>query len=206
MKNNNDNVHLPCTHQCPEHSHNTYYPKYNILYTRRVQSYQNNLHKVLYGNTHTHAHTHIWMKNTNELWIKHVHGGGMVGGGGCTLDTWNFIWLLGVHRICTEVAVFSWGTSHVTAKHTVRTPLQQIFKIHCVKLQWVIQLHVTAAQWVCQSWEQRYIKKKNIYIYHSINLLELGCTRNISKCTTLTLHHIVWPWTQHPKVPRTCSR
>ena len=44
------------------------------------------------------------------------------------------------------------------------------------------------------------------YIYHSMNLLELGCTRNISKCSTLTLHHIVWPWMQHPKVPRTCSR
>ena len=34
-----------------------------------------------------------------------VGGGG--GGEGCTLDTWNFIWLLGVHRICTKVAVFS---------------------------------------------------------------------------------------------------
>ena len=29
-----------------------------ILYTRTAQSYQNNLHKVLYGNTHAHAHTH----------------------------------------------------------------------------------------------------------------------------------------------------
>jgi len=30
---------------------------YDILYTRRAQSYQNNLHKVLYRNTHTHTHT-----------------------------------------------------------------------------------------------------------------------------------------------------
>ena len=28
----------------------------NILDTRRAQSYQNYLHKVLYGNTHTHTH------------------------------------------------------------------------------------------------------------------------------------------------------
>ena len=38
---------------------------YDILYTCRAQSYQNNLHKLLYGKTkththytHTHTHTH----------------------------------------------------------------------------------------------------------------------------------------------------
>ena len=32
--------------------------KYNMLYTRRGRSYQNNLHKALYGNTHARTHTH----------------------------------------------------------------------------------------------------------------------------------------------------
>ena len=36
-----------------------YQLKYDILYTYRAQSYQNNLHKVVYGkHTHTHARTH----------------------------------------------------------------------------------------------------------------------------------------------------
>ena len=35
----------------PERSDNTYLPKHNILYTCRAQSYQNNLHKVLYVKT-----------------------------------------------------------------------------------------------------------------------------------------------------------
>ena len=43
----NNNVHLSCTHQHPERSHDTYWPKYDILYTHRASSYQNNLHKVL---------------------------------------------------------------------------------------------------------------------------------------------------------------
>ena len=45
--NNNNNVHLSCAHQRPERSHDTYQPKYDILYTRRAQSYQNNLHNYL---------------------------------------------------------------------------------------------------------------------------------------------------------------
>ena len=55
--NNNDNVPLSCAHQRPDCSHGTYSPKYNILYTRRAQSYQNNLRKVLYAHTHTHTMT-----------------------------------------------------------------------------------------------------------------------------------------------------
>ena len=30
-----------------------------IFYTHIVQSHQNNLHKVLYGNAHRHTHTHF---------------------------------------------------------------------------------------------------------------------------------------------------
>ena len=37
----------------PECSDDTYLPNYNILYTHRAQFYQNNLHKVIYENTHT---------------------------------------------------------------------------------------------------------------------------------------------------------
>ena len=33
--NNNNNVLLSCAHQHPERLHDTYYPKYNILYTHR---------------------------------------------------------------------------------------------------------------------------------------------------------------------------
>ena len=44
-------VHLSCAHQLPDRSYHTYWPKYTILYTRRGQSYQNNLRKALYGNT-----------------------------------------------------------------------------------------------------------------------------------------------------------
>ena len=51
----NNNVHLSCAHQRPEHSHDTYQPKYDIIYTCRAQSYQNNLHKVLYRKTNTHT-------------------------------------------------------------------------------------------------------------------------------------------------------
>ena len=29
-----------------------------IFYTYKAQSYQNNLHKILYGKTNTHTHTH----------------------------------------------------------------------------------------------------------------------------------------------------
>ena len=46
--NNNNNVHLSCAHRRPERSHDTY-PKHDTLYTRRAQSYQNNLHEVLYA-------------------------------------------------------------------------------------------------------------------------------------------------------------
>ena len=31
--NNNNNVHLSCAHQRPERSHDTYQPKYDIIYT-----------------------------------------------------------------------------------------------------------------------------------------------------------------------------
>ena len=33
---NNNNVHLSCAHQRPERSHDTYKPKYDILYTCRA--------------------------------------------------------------------------------------------------------------------------------------------------------------------------
>ena len=35
-----------------------YIPKYNTLYTCRAQFYQNNLHEVLYMETHMHVHIH----------------------------------------------------------------------------------------------------------------------------------------------------
>ena len=60
--NNNDNNNVRLS--CPERSHDTYQPKYDILYICRAQSYQNNLHqvlktiKVLYGKTNTHTHMH----------------------------------------------------------------------------------------------------------------------------------------------------
>ena len=49
----NNNVHSSCAHQRPERSDDTYTTRHNIQYTHRAQSYQNNLHKVLYGNTRT---------------------------------------------------------------------------------------------------------------------------------------------------------
>ena len=39
----------------------------NILYTRRAQSYQNNLHKVLYGNTHARAHADCSKKLGSDI-------------------------------------------------------------------------------------------------------------------------------------------
>ena len=36
----NNNVHLSHAHQCPECSHNTYQPKYDIRYTCTARSYQ----------------------------------------------------------------------------------------------------------------------------------------------------------------------
>ena len=63
----NNNVHLSGIHQRLECSHDTY----DILYTCRAQSYQNNLLKVLYRNTHTHTHTNTHTQTQcNEL--KHV--------------------------------------------------------------------------------------------------------------------------------------
>ena len=44
----------------------------NAIYVRRGQSYQNNLPKALYGNTHTHAYTcmHMHKKNDcNRNWV-----------------------------------------------------------------------------------------------------------------------------------------
>ena len=49
-------IHLPCAHQRPERSHDTNQPKYNILCTCKAQSYQNNLHKVLYRKAHARTH------------------------------------------------------------------------------------------------------------------------------------------------------
>ena len=43
-----------------------------IFYTRRAQSYQNNLHKVLYGNTHTHTHTHTHIHTHTDYSRKWV--------------------------------------------------------------------------------------------------------------------------------------
>ena len=44
------------------------------IYTRRAQSYENNLHKVLYGNTHTHlSYNNISMLSTlnhNTSWFN----------------------------------------------------------------------------------------------------------------------------------------
>ena len=49
--------------------------KYNILYVRRGQSYQNNLHKVLYGNAHTYTHTqtHTQSKRTTSFTPDHAY-------------------------------------------------------------------------------------------------------------------------------------
>ena len=63
---NNNNVHLSCAHQCPERSL-IHINLNTIFYTRRAQSYPNNLHKVLYRKTntcttHTRAHTHTHMR------------------------------------------------------------------------------------------------------------------------------------------------
>ena len=33
----------------------------NTIHTHRAQSYQKNLHKVLYGNTHTHTHMYAFI-------------------------------------------------------------------------------------------------------------------------------------------------
>ena len=75
VNNDNNNVHLSCTHQHPDRSHDTYSPKYNFLYTRRAQSYQNNLHNVLCGNTHarTHARTHPPPPHTHTHTHTHTH-------------------------------------------------------------------------------------------------------------------------------------
>ena len=71
---NNNNVHLSCAHQRPERSHDTYERKFDILYTRRAQSYQNNLHKVLYRKTNTHARTHTDEQKlgTNISWDENT--------------------------------------------------------------------------------------------------------------------------------------
>ena len=45
---------------------------------------------------------------------------------------WLGAWLYGVHRICTETAAVSRGTSHASA---VSTPLRWIFKKHAIKSQ-----------------------------------------------------------------------
>ena len=76
LKNKNK-VHLPCAHQCPERSHDTYLPKYAILYTRRAQSYQNSLHKVLYVKTnkhthYTHTHTHAMTVAETSACVWHI--------------------------------------------------------------------------------------------------------------------------------------
>ena len=42
---NNNKVHLSCTHQRPERSHDTYYAKYDILYTC-IHPHQNDIHLV----------------------------------------------------------------------------------------------------------------------------------------------------------------
>ena len=57
--NNNNNVYLSCAHQCPERSHKIYI-NLNIFYTHVEHSpIKNNLHKVLYGNTHMHTHRSV---------------------------------------------------------------------------------------------------------------------------------------------------
>ena len=56
-------------------SHDIYWLKYNILYLCRAQSYLNNLHKVLYGNTHTHAHTH---NDCSRNWVLILVGAKIV--------------------------------------------------------------------------------------------------------------------------------
>ena len=57
---NNNHVHLSHAHQCPERSHNTYEPKYDILYTCRALSYQKQFtSSIIRKHTHTHTHTHI---------------------------------------------------------------------------------------------------------------------------------------------------
>ena len=40
-----------------------------IFYTHIVQSHQNNLHKVLYGNAHRHTHTHTFCLKDHD-WIS----------------------------------------------------------------------------------------------------------------------------------------
>ena len=67
--NNNNNVHLSCVHRRPERSHDTY-PKHDTLYTRRAQSYQNNLHKVLYAGGKTETKPKNTPLNSNIIWKR----------------------------------------------------------------------------------------------------------------------------------------
>ena len=78
LSNNKNNGHLSRAHERTERSHDTCQPKYDILYTCTEQSYQNNLHKVLYENTHTHAHTRTHARaharaRTHARTLTHTH-------------------------------------------------------------------------------------------------------------------------------------
>ena len=56
----NNTVHLSCTHQRLERSHDTYQPKYDILYTHRAQSHQNYPDKAPYGSLYTYSKAFRW--------------------------------------------------------------------------------------------------------------------------------------------------
>ena len=63
------NVHLSHAHQRPEHSHSTYEPKYDILYTCRAQSSQKQL-TVLVPNTRKVQNERLFIKSqTHSLHI-----------------------------------------------------------------------------------------------------------------------------------------
>ena len=103
--NTNNNVHLSCAHQRPEHSRDTYEPKYDILYAQRTQTYRNNLLKV-YGKTnkhthHTHTHTHTVVLVSLESCI------------GCTDAVWmgDDVWVVFMLPGATQAAGRGDGTA-----------------------------------------------------------------------------------------------